>query len=118
MKEKKRRANRKYSLLVNDAHVVLSLKNGKQKGNKIVVPNAIEPRVVAPLLDVDKLIENARYFASAGLVDGTVRGNLDKYIRDREKEIVAEILEIRKSLKRIERSLRCIDIVKAYEKGI
>jgi len=118
MKEKRRRASRKYSLLVNDAHVVLSLKNGKEKGKKIVVPNATEPRVVAPLPDIHKLVENARYLASQGLCGGTLRGNLNKYIHDREKEINVQILEIRKSLKRIERSLQCIDIVKAYEKGI
>lgn len=118
MKKKSRRANRKYSLLVNDAHVVLSLKNDKEEGKKIVLPNATEPRVVAPLPDIDKSIENARYFASTGLSGGTVREILDKHIRDRQKEINAEILEVRKSLKRIERSLQCIDIARVYEKGI
>lgn len=110
--------NKKYSLLIDSNLVVLSLKTDKEKWHKIITPNAKEPRVVAPLPDLDKLIDNARYFASKGLVDGTVRGVLNKYIHDREKDINTQILEIRKSLKRIERSIQCIDIVEDYMKNI
>lgn len=83
--KKKRRTSKTYTLFVTESEVILTFSGeGKEQGNKIVLPNSREPRVVAPLPDVNRLIENARYFAAKGLAGGTVQGVLSKYIRDRE----------------------------------
>jgi hypothetical protein len=84
---KRKKANKKYSLLVDTDNIILTIESDNKKGDKIIAPNTKEPRVVAPLPDPKKLMDNARYFSSRGDAVGTINGFLDKYIRTMDKNI-------------------------------
>ena len=115
---KRKKINKSYTMSVNDKRVILSIKDNNEKSHKIITPSTKEPRVVAPLPDLEKLMDNAQYFSAKGLAGGTVKGFLDKYIRDQEEHVDNQIMEIRKALKRIERSCQSIDIVNKYMESI
>ncbi len=109
---RKKTKDKKCIMAINKEFVTLVIETEGDIANKYIVSNDKEPRVNFPLPDVERLMENMKYFASHGLCDGTVEGNLKYYITSREKEINVQVNEIRKSIKRIERGTQCINIVK------
>jgi hypothetical protein len=110
--------NKKCTLSVEKNDVTLLLEiEGKTK-EIFVVPNINEPRAPYPLPDMEQLIKNARYFSKRGAGGDTIKGFLETYIRGREDDIKEQIIEIWKSMKRIDKALQCIDMVKEKLKSI
>ncbi len=115
---KKRICNKICSLKISDKQVVLTIESDDEKAIEIISLDVKEPRVMAPLPNLKRLKDNAKYFSNEGLWGGTEKGFFEEYIRGRKEDINNQILEIRKSIKRIERSIICIDIVKKHINGI
>jgi hypothetical protein len=105
-----------YSLRVDNKSIVLTIDKTKGKALTISTSSKVEPRVVLPLPDIDKLMARIKSLASKGYADGTINGNLNKYIRDRENDIDKQIQEIRRSFKRIEKLIQCIDLLENHMK--
>lgn len=74
-------------------------------------------RIRCPLPDKNEIIESGLYWAENDPSFDTLEEWLDFYMRCREKEIFNEVQEMRKSLKRIQRKIESMRIVKgAYIK--
>jgi len=106
--------NKKCTINIESGSVTLIIENEGKHSEIIVSPNNKEPRVIYPLPNIARLNENAKYFSSHGMAGGTVEGFFKKYIQGRDDEIHEQIMEIRKSIKRIERAMQCIDIVQKH----
>ena len=106
--------NKKCTLNIERGNVTLIIETDNKNKDIFVAPNNKEPRVISPLPDIEKLISNAKYFSSRETGDSTVEGFLNKYIQGRDNEINEQIIEIRKSIKRIERAMECIDMVQKH----
>lgn len=73
--------------------------------------DARKVRVRAPVLSRGKFIESARYWVSRGL-QPTIEAHITFRVQCLEKEVFAQVQEIRKSMKRISSSVQSIKIVR------
>ncbi len=103
-----------FDLALHDSASELSLRlviNGKPAfGADVSKPPVV--RVRAPLPDPVRLEDNLRYFAGKGLGGQGYRGQLEYYIKCRDRGIFEQVTEVRKALRRIASELRSIEIAK------
>ena len=75
--------------------------------------NKVKPvRVRVPVPSKEDLISFAEFWLKHDERRKTIEEHLNKYIKDREEEIFEQVVEIRKSIKRIEAHSECITLAK------
>lgn len=96
------------ALLASEGELVLDYENKEAQA----------VRVRVPLPQKEKLLENAKFWIEEDKRFKDVAAWLDFYIRSREREIFEEIQEIRKSIKKLSRIHKCIQIAQEAKKDI
>src|SRR5262245_7534226 len=92
-----------FELVLHDSAADLNIRlviNGKP-ALKAERPKPPMVRVRAPLPDPMRLEDNLRYFAGQGLGGQDYRGQLEYYIKCRDRGIHEQVTEVRKALRRI-----------------
>jgi hypothetical protein len=67
---------------------------------------------------MEELLETARHWTARESRYGSPSGWLDFYVRGQQRDVAKEILEIRKSLKRIERAMRGVQVAHLARKHV
>lgn len=94
------------ALLAIEGELVLDYENKEAKA----------VRVILPLPEKDKLLESAKFWIEKDKRYKDVAAWLDFYLRSREREIFEEIQTIRKSIKKLSRIHKCIQIAQEAKK--
>jgi hypothetical protein len=95
-------------LLASEGKLVLDYENIEVKA----------VRVIYPLPQKDKMLENAKFWIEKDKRFKDVAAWLDFYITAREKDIFEEIQKTRKSINKLCRINKCIQIAQEVKKGI
>lgn len=80
--------------------------------------NAQPARIRSKKPNVERLLMLAEGWSSDHSWEGGADSWLDFYIRSRHKEVAAEILNIRKAIKRIEGASHCIEVARAAKERL